>query len=663
LRRCASAFSFEKFTAKLKFQRMSAIAGIWSFDGGIPAVAPCREMLQALSVYGSDDCAQYDGNSLSMGRCLLGLLPEDCFDRQPLSADGVTALVADVRLDNREEIAAGLGLSRQQTAVMADSEVLLSAWLRWREECVDHLSGAFSFAVWNQEEQHLFLARDHTGERPLFYASGTNNFAFSSMPKGLHRLPFVGAEVDEDYIARYLTLANIPIEQTIFRHMRRLPAGCSLSVRREQTKLRRHWRTDHLADLHLGSAEEYLECFREKFDRAVRVRLRTRGGTGAQLSGGLDSGAVAATAARLLADDGRELTCFTAVPRSGFSGVSSNTHFDNEGPAAAEVAALYPNVRHVLVDSSATSFLDVLDLNNNLYDHPCFGPSNEVWSNAIMARARENGITLLLNGNCGNSTFSYDGMQAFSAWFRSGDWGTLARVARQLTRAGNASARSIVRNAVWPSLPFWLRSMTDPHLRGFSLDYSILHPEIAQRLDLERIAFRDMNRQSPDGRTMLRTLLEYGDIADTSVAAQGGWQLDFRDPTYDREVVEFCLTAPLEEFIREGQQRSLARRAMAGRLPASTLSRKQRGSQSADWYVSLGAVRDRMAAEVERLRCSPLANRLLDLDRMQRLIEQWPSSGFERLDVNRSHHIALTRGFSVGKFLMQYDPDKADSRG
>jgi asparagine synthase (glutamine-hydrolysing) len=642
---------------------MSAIAGIWSFDGGIPAGPSCREMLHALSVYGGDDCAQYDGDSLSMGRCLLRLLPEDIFDRQPLSADGVTALVADVRLDNREELAAGLGLSKQQAAVMADSDVLLAAWLRWHEECVEHLSGAFSFAMWNQKEQHLFLSRDHTGERPLFYASGANNFAFSSMPKGLHPLPFVGAEVNEDYIARYLTLANIPIEQTVFRHMQRLPAGCSLSVRREQTKMWRHWRTDRLADLRLGSADQYLECFREKFDRAVRARLRTRGGIGAQLSGGLDSGAVAATAARLLAGERRELTCFTAVPRPGFSGASSNTHFDNEGPAAAEVAALYPNVRHVLVDSSATSFLDVLDHNNNLYDHPCFGPSNEVWCNAIMARARENGITLLLNGNCGNSTFSYDGMQAFSTWFRSGHWGTLARVARQLTRAGNASARSIVRNAVWPSLPFWLRSITDPHMRGFSLDYSILHPEIARQLDLERTAFRDMNRQSPDGRTMLRTLLEYGDIADTSVAAQGGWQLDFRDPTYDREVVEFCLTAPLEEFLRDGQQRSLARRAMVGRLPASTLRRKQRGNQSADWYVSLGAVRGRMAAEVERLRCSPLASRLLDLDRMRRLIEEWPSSGFERLDVARSHHIALTRGFSVGKFLMQYDPDKSDSRG
>lgn len=637
---------------------MSAIAGIWSFDGGIPVASACREMLQALRVYGTDDCAQYTGPSLAMGRCLLRLLPEDLFDRQPLSGHGITALVADIRLDNRDQLADELGLSRQQIATMADSDLLLGAWQHWREQCVDHLSGAFSFAVWNQREQHLFLARDHTGERPLFYASTANSFAFASMPKGLHPLPFVGAEVDEDYIARYLTLANIPIQQTIFRRMQRLPSGCSLNIHQDKVKLSRHWRTEQLADLRLGSPREYLECFQEMFDRGVRARLRTRGGIGAQLSGGLDSGAVAATAARLLGAEGRELTCFTAVPRPGFAGLDSKTHFDDEGAAASEVARLYPNVRHELVESSGTSFLDVLDLNNNLYDHPCFGPSNEVWSNAIMARARESGITLLLNGNCGNSTLSYDGMHAFSAWFRSGQWGTLARVARQLTSTGNASARSIVRNAVWPSLPFWLRRVTDPHMRGFSLDYSILHPEIARRLDLERTAFRDLNHNSPDGRTMLRTLLEYGDVADTPIAAQGGWQLDFRDPTYDRRIVEFCLTAPLEEFLRGGQQRSLARRAMAGRLPPSTLSRTQRGRQSADWYLNLGSVRGRMAAEVEHLQSSPLASRMLDLTRMHSLIENWPSDGFERLDVNRSHHIALTRGFSVGRFLMQYDPDK-----
>jgi asparagine synthase (glutamine-hydrolysing) len=634
---------------------MTAIAGIWSFDGAISVSASCLGMLQAVSIYGKDECAKFDGPSVSMGRCLLRSLPEDDFDRQPLKALGVTSLVADLRLDNRKELADELGLSREETLVMADSGILLAAWQRWGEQCVDHLAGAFSFALWNEQQQHLFLARDHIGERPLFYASTANWFAFASMPKGLLSLPFVSPELDEGYIARYFALANMPVEQTIFSHMQRLPGGCSLSVHPGKTRLSRHWHVDHLPNLRLGTPEEYLECFREKFDRAVRVRLRTRGGVGAQLSAGLDSGAVAATAAGMLAAEGREITCYTAIPRPDYVARTSSTHLENEGEAAAEVAALYPNMRHVLVDSSATSFLDIIDHNNNLYDHPCFGPNNEVWGNAILDRARASGITLVLHGGSGNATHSYEGLPALSTWFRSGHWGTLARTARQLVNAGTVSSRLIVRHALWPSLPLWLRRITDPHMRSFSLDYSMLRPEIAQRHDLERIAFRDMSWSAPDGRTFLRTLLEYGDLADTTIASQGGWQLDFRDPTFDRSIVEFCLTLPLEEFLRGGQLRSLARRAMAGRLPSSTLRRTRRGRQSADWHVNMGAVRDRMLAEVARLKTSPLASELLDLARMQSLIENWPTAGFDRSEIMDSYHIALTRGFSVGRFLLRYD--------
>src|SRR5271168_1731093 len=104
---------------------MSAIAGIWSFDGAVPVSTACQTMLQAVSLYGPDDTAQYSGSSIALGRCLLRLLPEDGFDEQPLSATDVTALVADIRLDNRQELGLELGLSGQQAAVMADSAMLL----------------------------------------------------------------------------------------------------------------------------------------------------------------------------------------------------------------------------------------------------------------------------------------------------------------------------------------------------------------------------------------------------------------------------------------------------------------------------------------------------------------------------------------------------------
>ena len=636
---------------------MSVIAGLWSFDGSIDASKACRSMLHVLRMYGPDDCAQSSDGHFSMGSSLLRLLPEDRFDRQPLSADGMISLVADVRLDNRNELTNKLRIHPGDAALMADSEIVLAAWRQWGENCVDHLIGAFSFAVWNGRERRLFLARDRVGERPLFYFLAGNCFAFASMPQGLHSLPFIGAEVNEEYITNYLALTFIPVGETIFRRIVRLPSGHAMSIEPGKTRVWRYWKTEELAPLPARCDEEFLQEFLEIFDAAVRCRLRTTGGVGSHLSGGIDSASVAATAARMLNAEGRGLTAYTAVPRTDFDGLVDANHFGNEGPAAAEVSALYPNMHHVLVEPGQTTFLDVIDLNNSLYNHPSFAPSNEVWANAIMTRAKESGITLLLSGKSGNATFSDYGLTGLSVWFRAGNWFTLARVAWEIKMARSASFKQLLRNALWPSLPFWLRSITDPHMRNFSLDFSPLNPEIVQRLKLKRRALRDLNTEPAGGHPLLKIFLKYADFSDTPVAAQAGWGLDLRDPTFDSRVVEFCLAAPLEQFVRGGKLRSLARRSMAGRLPPSTLNRTQRGRQSADWRLSFNAARTRMPHEIDLLEKSPLASRLLDLPRMRRLVETGTASGFNSSAINESAHSMLTLGFSVGRFLRQYDPD------
>lgn len=645
---------------------MSAIAGVWSPDAsptspgrGNETADLCSKMLSALRLYGADDCAQWSNPSIAMGRCLLHLLPEDQFDRQPLvSGDGFT-LVSDLRLDNRGELARTLKLP--DASHRSDCDILLEAWRHWGERTLEHLEGAFSFAIFDQRRQELFLARDHTGERPLYYyatESGSPCFAFASAPKGLHPLPFIGAEINEDYAIGYLAGLTIPAGQTIFQRISRLPAGCAIRVRAGSVQTWRYWRTESLPSLRLSSENSYVEMLRECFDRAVEVRLRTTGGIGAELSGGLDSSSVAATAARLLKASGRDLVAYTAVPRPGFSSAEdSSGHFDNEGPAAAEVAAIYPNIRHVLVDSSDGNLLDAIEHNNALYDHPCYTPNNEVWTNAIMSRARDRGLTLLLNGSSGNSTFSYEGLPGLSAIFRSGHWLRLLRLGWQMRRSRSASVRSILRNAVWPSLPFPLRRLTDPHIRSFSLDLSPIHPDLARRLDLKNRVLHELYPPTPSSRPLLEYLLHYGDLSEVALASQAGWRLDYRDPTYDRRIIEFCMTIPVEEFLRGGRLRSLARRAMSDRLPASTLVRTARGRQSADWYLSMSTLRPRMLWEISLLEASPLAGRILDLPRMRRLIENWPDHGYDRMEVQCSYHLALTRGLSMGNFLRKYDPE------
>src|SRR5690242_6649148 len=162
---------------------MSALAGAWRFDGK-PPDADCARMLLAQEIYGPHDGRQWCGGALAMGRRLFRLLPEDIYDCQPLhSRDRRLTIVADVRLDNREDLIVQLRLPSPQARQLSDAEILLECLDRWGDGAVPRLAGDFAFALWDTFAQRLLLARDFLGQRPLHYHRSGAFFAFSSMPK------------------------------------------------------------------------------------------------------------------------------------------------------------------------------------------------------------------------------------------------------------------------------------------------------------------------------------------------------------------------------------------------------------------------------------------------------------------------------------------------
>jgi asparagine synthase (glutamine-hydrolysing) len=141
------------------------------------------------------------------------------------------------------------------------------------------------------------------------------------------------------------------------------------------------------------------------------------------------------------------------------------------------------------------------------------------------------------------------------------------------------------------------------------------------------------------------------DLGNYNKGVLGGWGIDTRDPTADRRLIEFCLSVPMEQILRGGKLRALARRALSDRLPADVLNEPRRGYQAADWHEGLTKGRNALALEVQRLEeCKPAA-RLLDLRRMRRLVEDWPTAGWESDVVRIPYRLALLRGISVGHFL------------
>ncbi len=613
-------------------------------------------MLASQQVYASAPPVCRSDGSLCLGRRLHALLPEDRFDRAPATGPAGSLLVADVRLDNRSELATALKLESRQAATLADTALLVRALDSWGEGALDRLVGDFAFVWWDAPRRRLLLARDPTGQRPLHYHCGRGFFAFASMAKGLHALEDVPLAPNRQRAADFLALLPDVGSETFYEAVERVRPGHLVVVSESRVHTHPYWQPSP-APLRLGRDEEYEDALREQLDRAVAAQLRgAEGAVAAHLSGGLDSTATASTAARLMAASGGSVTAYTAVPRPGYETSASRDAFADEGALAAGVAALHPNIEHVKVLASEGSLFGGLDRHTFLYERPLLNLCNGIWTHAILDDAKRRGLSVLLTGQHGNMSISYDGMPLLFQMLRRGHLLRLSGVALGLRRWGLRWG-TIASAALGPGMPmpFW-RLIKKVRGKGTSLtDYTLLSRIQADGAALaERARARGLDpsyRPRRDGFETRLWALSRVDLGNYNKGMLGGWGVDVRDPTADRRLIEFCLSVPMEQYLAGGVPRSLARRAFADRLPASLVSERRKGYQAADWHEGLIAARCELVEEVERIAAVPGIEHELDVGRMKELVSNWPTDGWLKPRNVELYRLALLRGVSAGHFL------------
>lgn len=632
---------------------MPGIAAVWTPNdekhGGYPGLS---RALYALDCPGSSPPAMLSEGACSMGSVLQSFLPEDAFS-SPLPDN--LYLMTDCRLDNRAELADVLSL-RGPDAI-SDHGLMVAAWLRWGEDCLRHLVGAFSLAVWQPEHQLLFAARDPVGEYPLCYFHSRGLIAVASRPKALLALDGIPVRFNERHIADWLSLNPPTAGSTFFADLFSVPPGCAVRLTREGAEVRRYWHPMDARPVRFRSDDEYAEGMRAVLDRATGARLRSLGQASAQLSSGLDSSSVASSAALQLLPLGRELTAYTAVPQRGFSGWhrNSNIYYD-EGPFAAEVAAMYPNIRHVRVDSEGLALLPTVCRWVDAMDEPVLNGTNIVWIDTILRRASEAGSDILFQGSMGNGNISYETLRIFADFLRQGRWIALGQAVYRHRASGFMSFRQAARAAFQDFYPERLSSNQRKLREAFSLDFSAINPHFAEETDVFAQTLARHTAREPNIADERRLLYERFDFGLLNLASRSLHGVEPRDPTYDKLVWEYTYAIPVDQFVVEGHSRSLIRRAMRGRLPEKTLARYGRGRQGADWYYNLRAALPALREELEEQERSPAARRFLDLPRLKSLVETFPEADFDRARVFNPYHYALLRGVTLGYFLRTHDP-------
>jgi asparagine synthase (glutamine-hydrolysing) len=643
---------------------MSAIFGIVHFDGKPVAQAELELMNNALAAHGPDGNGVRIERHVGLGQRLMRFTPEDCLERQPaVDAGGQLVLVSDARIDNRPELMDELGIPHMEARELPDSAFILRACQRWGFDGPRHLVGAFVFALYDLRAQTVLIARSPMGERSLFYHEAAGSLAFASAPKGLFALPFVPRGINAQSIADLLTYAAKEPGSSLFSGIRRLQPGHSIIAGRDGFEERRYHMLEGLQEIRFSHDRDYVEAFSELFDLVIKRQMRSLTPAGVSMSGGLDSTAIAAVMAEELGRKGERLQTFTEVPPAGFRGAVPKGRYADETPFVQAMARMYGNIDLHFVHSSPEAYLNGLDGFFEAIEAPVRNASNRPWIEAILHEASGRSVRTLMTGVPGNVVFSYAGEGLLEQLVQKGKWRQALHEAGALaSRGGSRSTlRTLVSGGVMPLAPDWVWHALQRRKAGWRdvaarppwHDYSPVRLEFAraQRVEERARAKGEDFRFRSSGKHRARFLLQQADPhSDVRRGDEAMFGVQKLDPGSDERLVEFCLSIPEDQYLRDGQPRWLIRRAMAGRLPVEVLDNRLRGQQSANWTRSITSARARLEALLGRIERSALAAEVIDLPRMGRLLEQIQDVR-TNIDTATSCRETLDRGLMVGSFL------------
>ena len=638
---------------------MSAIAGQLRLDGRPVAARDLERVANTLRPYGPDRSSTTTAGNVGFVHVLMRLTPEDQFDRQPLRSASGAVIAADLRLDNRDDVLGRIGASPQDAMSWPDSRVLLTAWEKFGDDAWPMLHGPFAAAIWEPRRQTLTLARDHLGLNVVMWHKNASFFAFATMPKGLFALPDVPREVNEEKFADFLVLNHADHVTTCYRNVFRVAPAHILKVKADGAiETRRYWSPADIKPIRLGSNQAYADGLRECLDRAVRRQMRSSHPVGCYLTGGLDSSSVAAFAARALGEKGKRLAAFTQVPRPGFDGPVPASRYADETPYVEAIREAIGNIDVTYVRNDEYDDFAELERLFLVLEGPVRNPTNLGWMLAIPRLARAQGRRVLLGGLHGNYTISWTGWSQAVDHLLRGKLLTAYRQWRLYYRQSPYSRwvafrKLLVEPLVPEPIADWADRRRRPHRVAPWHDHAPINVDFAASTGIDaraRQAGHDfLYRMRRGERTLSLRSVDYaGDWLAAEKAITG---VEVRDPTADMDVVSYCFGVPPEQYLAEDVDRSLVRRAMWGLLPETVLTNRLSGLQAADWYEKLGRRRQALAAEIAALRDSPLARRAVDLARLERAVETWPTGGWNTRAIAEEYQLALTRGIAGARFL------------
>lgn len=528
---------------------MCGLTGIVDFDRP-PDRSAVDRTLDDIAHRGPDGRRIYSDEYACLGHLRLAIIDLSEAGLQPMQ-DRELYLLHNGEIYNYLELRDELRGRGHRFSTETDSEVILAAFREWGERCVERFNGMWAFVIWDAARRVLFASRDRLGIKPFYYRLEGRRFTFASEPWPLRR---EGANLRavRDYLEQgYLDQGD----ETFFEGVVRLPPAYSLTFERGGLRSWRYWSLEPAAP-----PADPVGALRETFLDAVRLQLRSDVPVGTCLSGGIDSSSIAVAVAHQGHTHQKTVTAYF-----------DEAGFDERPYARAVVEATGADAHWITFD--ADDLVDDLPAIVRAQGEP-FGSTSICAGWYVMRRAREAGLTVMLDGQGGDELFA--GYRAsfgyhLSDLLRAGE---LARATHELwafTRSHGPRWAGVA--LATPHVPEQARLAMRGRLRGAA---PLVGPELRT---LERpaaengAAFPDRLRRQLHILVANRGLPELLRYEDRNSMAHS---LEARVPLLDHRLVELAFSLPGDELIRGGETKSVLRRALIDLLPARVAARRDK---------------------------------------------------------------------------------------
>lgn len=523
---------------------------------------------------GPDDQGGFVADNVAIGMTRLSVI-DLAGGHQPISsADGSLVLVCNGEIYNYRELRQQLA-GKYHFKTHSDVEVILHLYQEYGVDCLQQLNGMFAFALWDNNKQQLFIARDRLGIKPLYISQQAGYLAFATEAKAILALPGVEKAIDPQALEQYLALGYVPAPLSMFAGIRKLPVASYLLINQNGISEQQYWQPD-FSQPHQRTEQQWVQAIRSQLEQSVEMQMVSDVPIGAFLSGGVDSSAVVALMSR---HSKGPVKTYAIGFDTGDAGA-----FYNELPYAKAVASQFGTEHHeILVKPDVVSLLPKLLWH---LDEPV-ADSAFITTFLVSEFARKD-VTVILSGVGGDELFGgyrrylgehyLERYQQIPAFIRQKLLKPLAAMLPSDRHSGLLNTLRLGK-AFIASADLAPAERYQNYMQVFSSEKRRQLLALQQSQDWVSRTYQ----QSPAGESLWRMFdtdrqTQLADdllmLTDKMTMATS---LECRVPFLDHQMVELAVQIPQQLVMKNGRLKHLLKESMSDLLSADILDRKKRG--------------------------------------------------------------------------------------